>query len=256
MPCKPELRCGIGFGSLPCKPELQRGTGLAVCLANQNCGARPRRGRAALSKWFSPANRQAEGRPTGPSGHLPTAVGRLLERRGMQYRFNLIRPAAKRRLTFPKGEGLISIARRSPSAFPSGGPNAPENVQWTFSSEDGPVRPMGGAPAGGGRGPRSFPAFPFGGPNARENVQWTFSSEDGPVRPMEGGSAKPRRKRSSSTENETTVKYTSSGLPRRPDGLLAMTSSDSVSSRVIARSEVTWQSVPPKAFPFGAMSSP
>ena len=38
-------------------------------------------------------------------------------------------------------------------AFPYGGPNARENVQWTFSSEDGPVRPMGGAPKGRKRSP-------------------------------------------------------------------------------------------------------
>ena len=36
------------------------------------------------------------------------------------------------------------IAAGPPKAFPHGGPNARENVQWTFSSEDGPVRPMGG----------------------------------------------------------------------------------------------------------------
>ena len=42
---------------------------------------------------------------------------------------------------------MLSITRPSP-AFPFGGPSARENVQWTFSSEDGPVRPMEGAPQG------------------------------------------------------------------------------------------------------------
>ena len=45
------------------------------------------------------------------------------------------------------GRGIASDKK----AFPFGGPNAWENVQWTFSSEDGPVRPMGGGlPRSGG----------------------------------------------------------------------------------------------------------
>ena len=69
-------------------------------------------------------------------------------------------------------------------AFPFGGPNARENVQWTFSSEDGPVRPMGGAPAGGGRGPRSFPHAKGGLPartieRARLTAMWAAGEVPG-----------------------------------------------------------------------------
>ena len=51
---------------------------LAVCLPNQNCGARPPRGRAALSKWFAPANRHDEGVPHRPFGPPPHCGGEAL----------------------------------------------------------------------------------------------------------------------------------------------------------------------------------
>ena len=61
------------------------------------------------------------------------------------------RPYGGIRMIAVKADRVVHCS--SIPAFPSGGPSARENAQWTFSSEDGPVRPMGGAPAGGGRGP-------------------------------------------------------------------------------------------------------
>ena len=153
----------------------------AACLANQNCGARPHRGRAALSKWFARQTAATEC-PTTASGPPPhcggeafgTASNRVLIRLRTPYMASL---RQVRRCTSRRRDSIYAVRSwRAPHrrpyggirmyvvetefAFPFGGPNARENVQWTFSSEDGPVRPMGGAPAGGGRGPRSFPLLP------------------------------------------------------------------------------------------------
>ena len=70
----------ICAGTSPSQREVpaKRGIGdpqTAACLANQNCGARPHRGRAALSKWFAPANRRDKGVPHRPFGPPPHCDG-------------------------------------------------------------------------------------------------------------------------------------------------------------------------------------
>ena len=50
------------------------------------------------------------------------------------------RPYGGIRMIAVKADRVVHCS--SIPAFPFGGPSARENVQWTFSSEDGPVRPM------------------------------------------------------------------------------------------------------------------
>ena len=100
---------------------------LAVCLTNQNCGARPPRGRAALSKWFAPANRRDEGVPHRPFGPPPHCGGEALETtsNAVQNRPHIVFLAMIREET----ESDDVIARR-----PSGRRGNPELVYLTVVS--------------------------------------------------------------------------------------------------------------------------